>query len=340
MSGRRNLASRHWKFTFGWLLLALSVSAGAIEDARYLRIGTGSPGENQFSLGSAMASAISSPPGLPPCARGATCGVAGLIAVASATNGSIANIDSLVSGRLDAALVQADVPHWAATGSPPFQGQHIDSLRAVANLTQQQLHLVVLKSGNIRSLQDIRGKRISLGEAGSGTQVHARQLLAALGLKDSELKENNVRSELAADEMSAGRLDAFFVMDSAPVPVIAALAKSRELRLIAITGPAIEKLRRVDPLLMPSRILANAYDGVPTDTPTIAVGLTLVVSASLPDDLVYGITKALWQIDTQKVLNNVLHGGTPLELGNAQNGLGIALHPGALRYYTELPAPH
>jgi TRAP transporter TAXI family solute receptor len=307
--------------------LALAGAVGATgNEARYLRVGTGPPGENHFSLGSLIASAISAPPGLP-CNRNGGCGVAGLIAVASATAGSEANLDSLAQGHLDAALVEADTPIPS--------GAAAEQIRAIGTLSLDQMQLVVLKDGPIHSLRDLKGKRISLGEEGSGTHWHAHQLLAAMGLKDNSVKEDNLRSALAADAMLAGRLDAFFVMDEAPVPTIVELAKIKPIRLIAITGPAVEKMRKGDDLLEPSRIAGGTYFGIESDTPTIAIGLTLVVSAKLPDDLVYGITKSLWQPETQQMLNEAKRGGLPITAAGAVTRLGVALHPGAQRFYAE-----
>jgi TRAP transporter TAXI family solute receptor len=310
-----------------WCLLGFIHPVGAAaEEARYLRVGTGPPGENHFSLGSLIASAISAPPGLP-CNHNGGCGVAGLIAVASATAGSEANLETLEEGRLDAALIEADTPTPA--------GHKGDPVRAIANLSLDQMQLVVLKDGPIRSLRDLKGKRISLGEQGSGTHLHAHQLLSALGFKDNEVKEDNLRSALAADAMLAGKLDAFFVMDEAPVPTIAELAKIKPIRLIGVSGPAVEKMRKGDALLEPSRIPAGTYAGIDADIPTVAVGLIFVVSAKLPDDLVYGITKSLWQPETQQVLNEARRGALPITEAGAVTGLGVALHPGAQRFYSE-----
>jgi TRAP transporter TAXI family solute receptor len=306
------------------ILAALSSSAG--DYARYLRVGTGPPGETQFPLGSLIASAISAPPGLP-CPHGGACGVPGLIAMATATAGSEANLQAIAEGRLDAALSEAD--------TPLFEGHKADQIRAIANLALDQLHLVVLRDGPIHTLRDLKGKRISLGESGSGTHLHAHQLLVALGLKESDVKEDNLRSALAADAMAAGKLDAFFVMDEAPVPTVTELAKIKPIRLVGITGPAVDKMRQADALLEPSRIAGGTYLGIEGDTPTIAVGLTLVVSATLPDDLVYGITRSLWQPETQQMLTEARRGGAPITPAGAISGLGIALHPGAQRFYDE-----
>ena len=308
-------------------VLAARVRAAAGDEARYLRIGTGPPGETHFPLGSLIASAISAPPGLP-CNHSGACGVPGLIAVATATAGCEANIEIMAEGRLDGALMEADVPI--------FVGRQADHVRAIASLGLDQMHLVVLRDGPIRSLRDLKGKRISLGEEGSGTHLHAHQLLAALGIRDGEVKEDNLRSAVAADAIAAGKLDAFFVMDQAPVPSIEELAKIKPIRLIGVTGPAVEKMRKADTLLEPGRIAAGTYAGIDSDTPTIAVGLTLVVDANLSDSLVYGITRSLWEPETQQLLADSRRGAAPITSAsevNGTSGLGVPLHPAAMRFY-------
>lgn len=305
------------------------------DQPRYLRVGTGPPGETHFLLGSQLASAISAPPGLPACGSGPSCGVEGLIAVATATSGSSEIIEEIAEGRLDAGLTEADLPFWAASGAPPFAGHAITSLRAVANVGADQLHLVVRQDGPIHAMRDLRGKHISIGDPGSGTQLHASLLLAALGIKPKDIKTEGFRSAVAADAMLAGRLDGFFVMDSAPVPSVEGLAKILPIRLIGITGPAVTKLKREDPLIFPSRINGGTYHGVDNDAPTIAIGVTFLVSAHLGEELIYGITQSLWQDSTLKLLNDSHRGAPPIGIGSALSGLGLALHPGAQRFYSE-----
>jgi len=300
----------------------------------YLRVGTGPPGQTHFDIGNQIANASSAPPGLPPCGRGGSCGVPGLIAAASATSGSAANVEAIGEGRLDAALTQADVPYWAATGSPPFRGRPITNLRAVANVGTDLMHVVVLRDGPIHGMRDLKGKRISVGETGSGTQIHALQLLSAFGIKDNEVKLEMTRGAVAADAMLAGRIDAFFVMDAAPTPSLTELAKTKPIRLLPLTGPPIDKIRRADPLLFASPIEAGSYQGIDAEVPTLAIGLTLVVASSLPDDLVYQLTQALWQPTTVAFLNEHPH-GAPVGPESALSGLGLVLHPGAQKYYQE-----
>jgi len=317
------------------LVMTLATGAAWGQELRYLHVGTGPPGESQFPMGGLIAGAISNPPGSPPCEYGGNCGVPGVIAVAASTNGSATNAEAIGDGRLDAALAQSDVAMWAYQGAPPFEGRAVKALRSVGQLYPDQLHIVVRRDGTIKSIRDLRGKRVSLGERGSGTLIHAKQVLAAWGLKESDVKPVYLRSAVAADAMASGKLDALFVVDGAPVPSVAELAKRVPIALLPLSGDGVNTLRRNDPLLSLTDIPSGTYDGVAEPVPTLALGVSLIVSASLPDDLVYGICKALWQPGTLRMLAEGPPQGGQVKLENALTGLGLPLHPGAQKFYLD-----
>lgn len=311
------------------------LSSAWAADLRYLTIGTGPPGESYFPMGGLIASAISNPPGSRPCDRGGSCGVPNLIAVASATTGSVANLEAIRDGRLDIAIVQSDVAMWACQGIGPFQGRPASNLRSIANLYPNQLHLVARADARIRSPRDLKGKRVSFGEMGSGTLLHARQVIAAWSVKENEIKAQFMRSALAADAMLAGNLDAFFVVDRAPIPSVAELAKRLPIALVPISGDGADRLKRSDTLLLSSEIAGGLYEGVPDDVATLEVGVSLVASADLSEALVLGITRALWNPTTTAMLAESLSQGTRVKLATALVSLGAPLHPGASRFYTD-----
>ncbi|PKU26164.1 TAXI family TRAP transporter solute-binding subunit [Telmatospirillum siberiense] len=315
------------------ILLAAMGSAAWAEDLRYLRIGTGPPGESYFPVGGLIASALSNPPGAPPCEKGGSCGVPNLIAVASVTSGSLANIEAIRDGRLDAALVQSDVVSWAVRGQPPFQGQPVVTLRSIANLYPSQLHLVARAEARIKGPEDLKGKRVSLGEAGSGTLLHARQFLAAWKIKESDVGAQFLRSALASDAMTAGTLDAFFVIDRAPVPTVTELSRRMPIRLVPIDGAGSERLMKANPLLASSHIPGGLYEGVPDDVATVQLDISLVTASDVPDALVENMTRALWHPATTALLAESLSQAGKIKLSTALFGLGAPLHAGAERYY-------
>jgi TRAP transporter TAXI family solute receptor len=316
---------------------ALGGAARAQENnLRYFRIGTGATGGTYYPIGTTIANAISNPPGSRPCDRGGACGVPGLIATAQTTQGSVQNLEELMLGRFDAALTQADIAYWAYRGEAVYQGKKpFDSLRLVATLYPETVHLVVRRESGIAAVGDLKGKRVSLGEAGSGTLVHARIVLEAHGLAPEDLDSVYLRIGDSADALLQGKLDAFFFTGGVPVAAIAALANATEIALVPIAGAPVEPLRRRYPYFTTARISGADYKGV-VDTPTLAVSTLLVVDAKADAELIYGITKALWHANTKALLEKGHPAGKLITLERAVEPAPIPFHPGAERYYREI----
>ena len=166
------------------LLGGLAAVAGglptAAQEITFFRIGTGATAGTYFPIGGLIANAISNPPGSRSCADGGSCGVPGLVATAVASNGSVANVGAIASGSMQSAFTQSDVAYWAYTGTGIYDGRpKIDVLRAIANLYPESFHLVVRKGSGIKTMADLKDKRMSVDEPGSGTLVDARLILAA-----------------------------------------------------------------------------------------------------------------------------------------------------------------
>lgn len=303
---------------------------------RYFRIGTGATGGTYYPIGAVLANAISNPPGSRPCDRGGACGVPGLIATAQTTQGSVQNLEELMMGRFDAALTQADVAYWAYRAEAIYQGKKpFDALRLIATLYPETVHLVVRRESGIAVAGDLKGKRVSLGEAGSGTLVHARIVLEAHGLAPEDLDSVYLRIGEAADALRQGKLDALFFTGGVPLAAIAALAGSSEIALVPINGVPVEPLRRRFPFFTTARISGAEYKGV-VDTPTLAVNTLWVVDAKADAELIYGITKALWHPNTKALLEKGHPAGRLITIDRAVEPSPIPFHPGAERYYREI----
>lgn len=308
----------------------------ADEGLRYFRIGTGSSGASYFPIGAVIANAISNPPGSRDCDRGGSCGVPGLIAVAQTTAGSIENIQAVRSGLLESGLSQADIAYWAYTGADIFKKDGpAENLRAIANLYQESLHVVVRADSDIETVSQLKGRTVSLGEDGSGTTVTARLVLDAYGLSGKRVKPVYMNLARSAEALRAKEIDAFVFVGGSPVPLIADLADSVAIRLLPLDGEAAHALRQQHPFLTVDVIPADTYRGVP-GTVTLGVGALWVVSAELDPELVYGITRALWHKSTRKLLDEASPLARKIRLETALSGVPIPLHPGAERYYAEL----
>src|SRR5438046_639553 len=161
------------------LFFATSLGAVALaQEPRCFRIGTAASGGSVFEVGGLVASAISSPADGPPCGRGGSCGVRGLVAVAQATPGSIENLRLVNSGQLESGFAQADLAGWAYTGSNLFtEAGPLNRLRAIASLFPEAAHLVVRADSPIHALADLAGKTVAVGEPGSGSAADAAVIL-------------------------------------------------------------------------------------------------------------------------------------------------------------------
>lgn len=329
--------------------LAVAMVALAAERARaqqsdepavhFSRIGTGPTGGTYFPMGGLIANAISNPPGSRPCDRGGSCGVPGLIAAAVSTNGSVANVEALEARTVDLALVQADVAFWAWEGEGIFSGQKpIDDLRALAFLYPESIHLVARADSDIRTLADLRGKRVSIGEEKSGTLVEARLILNAFGLKTTDIEPSYLRLGPSADKLAAGELDAFFFVGGAPVQAVTDLAQETQVRLVPLSGAMAEKLTGIFPYMTRNTIPAGTYPGQTAAVPTLAVGAVLLTTAAMPEERAYGIVRSLWHPVSLDLYRRGHPGGSLLDPGHAMENTGVPLHEGAARFYDEMKA--
>ncbi len=317
------------------LTAALPAMAG---NGGYFRIATGTTAGTYFPIGALIASAISNPPGSRPCEDGGSCGVPGLIAVGQASKGSVENVGLIAKGAVESGLSQADVAYMAFKGLGRFRGgAPYDGLRVIATLYPELVHLAVRKYSGIYALEDLRGKRVSLGVVGSGTALDAEVIMAAHGLGLTDYKAVHFDLGESADRLRLGKLDAFFIIAGTPVPAMEDLAEQTNIALLPISGVPSEQLREKYPFFTKAILPAGVYRNV-EETETLSVGAQWLVSDRLDAERVYEMTRALWHPSTRRVLDNGHPVGRLIQLDSALDGLGIPLHEGAKRYYKEIGA--
>ena len=322
------------------LSLVWRIAPTSAQETHFFRIGAAATAGSFFEVGGVLASAISKPADSLPCEQGGSCGVPGLVAVAEATQGSVANLRMVASDQIESGIAQSDVVSWAFAGTGVFADEGpIKTLRAIASLFAESLHLVVPAAGPIQTLADLKGRRISLGQTGSGTLVDARIVLAASGLTEQDLSAEYLRSGTAAANLSEGTLEGFFLIGGVPLPAVRALAATTPIRLIPIPDDVLSKMQEKYGPYDRSVIPADTYPGVGVATSTVGFHAVWVVSAEASDDLIFAITKALWNEATQRLL--VAHDpiGKDVRLEHALDGLSVPLHPGALRFYRQAGLP-
>jgi TRAP transporter TAXI family solute receptor len=288
----------------------------------FFRIGTGGTAGTYYPVGGLIANSISAPPRL--------------VLTAQASNGSVANVNGIVSGSLESGFSQADVAYWAHTGTGLFEGKEkAADLRFIANLYPESIHLVAAKSANIKSVADLKGKRVSLDEPGSGTLVDARIILAGWGLKEADVKADYLKPNQAAEKMRDGGMDAFIFVGGYPTSAITELAASGPgIDLIPIDGQQAEAIRKQYAFFAPDEIPANTYKGAAA-VKTLAVGAQWITSAKVPEAVVYEVTKGLWSDKTRAALDAGHAKGKSIRKETALAGASVPLHPGAEKFYKE-----
>jgi len=305
------------------------------QDITFFRIGTGGTAGTYFPIGGLIANSISNPPGSRACADGGSCGVPGLVATAVASNGSVANVAAIGNGSMQSAFIQSDVAFWGYTGTGIYEGRaKVDTLRAIANLYPESFQLVARKGAGIKVIKDLKGKRVSLDEPGSGTLVDARLIFSAYGLTEKDVKAEYLKPQQAADKFKDGTLDAFFNVSGWPQGAISELAATSGIDLVPIDGPEAETLIKQYAFFSADEIPDSAYKNV-AGVKTVSVNAVWVTSSKLPDALIYAVTAALWNPNTRKLLDSGHAKGRTIKLASALDGLGIPLHPGAEKFYRE-----
>ncbi|WP_299207740.1 TAXI family TRAP transporter solute-binding subunit [uncultured Tateyamaria sp.] len=322
------------------LAVAATLSAGTAfaQDPTFFRIGTGSAGGTYFPIGGTIANGISAPPGSRPCDEGGQCGVPGLIAIAQSTTASVFNNTAVQNGELEAGMAAADVTRSMYLGEGKFDGKPHEKLRIVANLYPEDLHLVLPEGASISSLSDLEGKRVGIAQAGSGTQVAVEMMLAEWGLNRDNYDEAELNNSQSAERLADGQLDAYFYAAGWPVSAMVQLATTKGMELHTFTEEDLAKINEVIPAYIPSMIPAGVYEGIDYEVKTPAVSALLVVSSDLSEELVYGITAALWNDNTRKLLDNGHAKGKQITPDTALDGiaaLGVPLHAGAEKFYKE-----
>lgn len=318
---------------------ALLAGPAMAQDMTFFRIGTGGAGGTYFPIGGIIANAISNPPGSRACDEGGNCGVPGLVAMAQSTNASAHNVNAVQAGQMEAGLTGAATLHFAYKGIGVFEGNQKPDVRVIANLFPEDLHLVLPKGAKLNGLADLKGKRVGIAQAGSGTQIAVELILAAHGITRDDIEEAELNNTQSAERLADGQLDAYFYAAGTPVAAMIQLDNTKGMELYDWSDEELVTGNTAVPYYIKSLIPAGTYPGVDYDVDTLAVSGMLITNANQPEELVYEITKALWSSTARKLLDNGHPKGKAITVETALDGvegIGVPLHPGAEKYYREI----
>ncbi|WNF36216.1 TAXI family TRAP transporter solute-binding subunit [Bacillaceae bacterium IKA-2] len=253
-------------------------------------------------------------------------------ATAQTSGGSVENMRLLASNDVELAFVQNDIADYAVNGTLMFEGTAVENLQGIATLYNETIQIVLPDNSTITTVEDLKGKSVSVGAPGSGVEANARQVLEIFGLTFEDLDAEFLNFGDSVSRIQDGGLDAAFVTAGAPTAAVTELSATRGVKLLSLEDDKIEELIAKYPFYVKDTIPAETYPGV-AETTSVAVKAMLAVSSDLPEDFVYDVTKALFENQSQLVAITSRASGIAKE--NALDGLSIDLHPGALKFYQE-----
>ncbi len=253
---------------------------------------------------------------------------------AVSTGGSKANIQGIDIGDYQLATVQSDVMDYAWRGVRSFEEDgKVTTFRTIAGLYAEAVQLVTTDP-KIKSVADLKGKKVSIGAPGSGVYFNAIDVLEAAGLTEKDIKAQYQDFGQSADALKDGKIDAAFIVAGAPTPAIDELCMTnKNARLVPIDGAVAEKLMKNNTFYSVYEIPANSYKNQDAAVLTVTVKATLIVSADATEDDVYNLTKAIF--DNMDAITKEHAKGAELSLENATEGLTVPFHAGAAKYFKE-----
>lgn len=306
------------------LLLLTSILAGCGSNNKetYISIATGGPAGTYYPLGGALAKIFND-------------NIQGVNANVQSTGASVENVGLIAKGEAEIAFVQNDITYYAITGTENFEGKEkISNLRGMAMLYPEVVQVIATEDSGIKSIEDLRGKRVAIGAPGSGVEANARQILAVHGMTYDDLgKADYLSFNEAAEQLKNKQIDAAFLTAGIPTSAVTEVAQTTSIVVVSMESSKIDELNKDYPFYTEVVIPANTYGGQSSDITTAAVMAMLVVPEGLDEDLVYNLTKEMFE--NRQVIIDTHSRGNDISLEIALKGMPIELHPGAKKYYDE-----
>jgi uncharacterized protein len=286
------------------------------EKPKYMSILTGGTGGTYYPLGGAFANLVSE--------------ATGIDTNAETTGASAENMQSIKDDKGEIAFTQTDIASYATEGKLMFDGNAIDNIKAIGTLYPETIQIVTTEKSGIKTVEDLKGKKVSIGAPGSGTAANAEQILEVYGMSLDDIKKQDLSFDESVSGIKDGNIDAAFVTAGHPTAAVEELSATDKVVIVPVDADKAEKLIEKYPYYTKEEIANGTYK-IGEAVPTVAVQAMLVVKAGLSDEVVYDITKAIFEN-----LDKVQHAkAKQIKPENALNGVGIDVHPGAQKYFDE-----
>lgn len=258
--------------------------------------------------------------------------IPGMNVTAQTTGASAENIRLVNKKEAELALVQSDTLDFAFNAKEAFK-EPLKGMSAIAVLYPEIIQVVVRADSPVKSIADLKGKKVGVGAPGSGTEANFRQLMDVYGLAKDDVKSQYLSFAESAEQFKDRHIDAFIVTAGIPNSAIMDISTQHEIRILSIPADMAAKLTAKYPFLAVAKVPAGTYKNQAQDVMTVAVNAVLIAGNDLSADVVYGLTKALF--DNQAELATAHAKGKELNIQYAVQGVSIPYHPGALKYYKE-----
>jgi TRAP transporter TAXI family solute receptor len=301
------------------LMFVMGFVSPALAQEVKLILATGGTAGTYYPFGGAMAKIWNSK-------------IQGMNVTAQATGASAENVRLVNKKEAELALVQSDTIDFAYNAKEAFK-EPLKKMSAISILYPEIIQIVVRGDSKIKDFTDLKGLKIGVGAPGSGTEANFRQLCDVYGIKKEEVKAQFLSFSESAEQFKDKHIDAFIVTAGIPNAAIMDVAVMQNIRILSLPDNKVAQLTKKYPFLSSTGIPANTYKNQSSEVKTIAVSAVLIASSELPEDVVYKLTKALF--DNQAELAAGHAKGKELNLKTASKGVSIPFHPGAVKYYKE-----
>ena len=300
------------------VLLAGCNGTSDVEGKKFLNIGTGGTAGTYYPIGGAIAEVLNKE-------------IPGMSASAQSTGASVANINMLGDGEIDLATVQNDIAYYAAHGTEMFKDKKVDGLQGIASLYPETCQFVTLKSSGIKSLAELKGKRVAVGAVGSGVEANVRQILAAYGVTYNDIDAQYLSFAEGASALKDGNVDVAVLTAGYPTASVQDIASQNPVRLLPVEEKIADDLIAQYPFYTKTVIPAGTYAGFDEEVSSVAVMAMLVAGSTVNADLGYSITKAIFgNLDRLQAAHAV---GKQITKDTAKAGMSLPMNAGAERYF-------
>jgi hypothetical protein len=317
------------------IAFALTDQATAQQKKRFFGIATGGIGGVYYPLGGALAQALTNT-------------IPDMVVTAQTGNASVANINLIARGEVESGITQTNVALSAYVGDKEsWKTPQVKNLRCITSLYPETVHIPVLNRSGIKSIVELKGKRVIVGDKGSGTEFDSRNFLEAIGLSYKDIEPIFVYYAAAVQRMQDEQADAMFWTSGVPNASMIEIATTKSITLLPFPDDLAMKLHKKYPFYTPVTMPANSYPKQNYPVKTIALMALWVTRAEVDDQSIYDVTSHLWEKKPQiyREKKELVSGaetmaaaheqGKNIKLETALLGVTLPLHKGALKYYKE-----